>query len=170
MKTKPFETLEDGKTYINRKGESVTVRYIGADIPEDKFPYVDTYGVYYTKTGRFYSEESNICNLDLIEEVIKGEVVQEDTPSSDTLCPGIDQVPFEGIEAIGLIFKEGEEKYGRDNWKKQPDNKEYTAERTRHAIRHLWLYANGDRSEPHLAKVAWFCVTTIWREKQNDNK
>ena len=88
-----------------------------------------------------------------------------DTPKSEVLSPGVDQVPFEGIEAIGAIFAEGEIKYGRGNWKKQPDNDEYNRERCRHAIRHLMLWANGDRSENHIAKVAWFCVTTIWREK-----
>jgi hypothetical protein len=91
--------------------------------------------------------------------------MSESIPKSETLSPGLDQIPFVGIEAIGAIFAEGEKKYGRDNWKKQPNNDEYNAERTRHAIRHLFLWANGDRTEPHLAKVAWFCVTTIWREK-----
>lgn len=89
-----------------------------------------------------------------------------DKPKTEVLSPGVDQVPFEGIEAIGAIFAEGEKKYGKDNWKSAPSDAEYNAERTRHAIRHLFLWANGDRSEPHLAKVAWFCVTTIWREKQ----
>jgi hypothetical protein len=88
-----------------------------------------------------------------------------DKPKSETLSPGIEQIPFESLEAIGSIFSEGQIKYGLNNWKKQPDNEEYNTERLRHAIRHLTLYANGDRSEPHLAKVAWFCVTTIWREK-----
>lgn len=88
-----------------------------------------------------------------------------EVPKSEILAPGVDQVPFEGIEAIGAIFAEGEIKYGRGNWKKQPDNDEYNRERCRHAIRHLMLWANGDRSENHIAKVAWFCVTTIWREK-----
>lgn len=92
-----------------------------------------------------------------------------ETPQSEKLAPGVDQIPFEGIEAIGAIFAEGEKKYGINNWKKQPDNDDYNRERTRHAIRHLMLWANGDRSEPHLAKVAWFCVTTIWREKHGTN-
>ena len=87
-------------------------------------------------------------------------------PKSELLAPGVEQIPFEGLEAIGQIFSEGEKKYGLGNWKLQPANDEYNRERTRHAIRHLMLWANGDRSEPHLAKVAWFCVTTIWREKQ----
>ena len=84
---------------------------------------------------------------------------------SETLSPGIEQVPFEGIEAIGAVFEEGRVKYGVDNWKKAIGDKGYQTERTRHAIRHLTLWANGDRSEPHLAKVAWFCVTQIWTEK-----
>ena len=90
---------------------------------------------------------------------------QQTAPKTELLSPGVEQIPFEGLEAIGEIFSEGEKKYGLNNWKQQPDNVEYNRERTRHAIRHLMLWANGDRSEPHLAKVAWFCVTTIWREK-----
>jgi hypothetical protein len=95
---------------------------------------------------------------------------QQSAPKSELLAPGVEQIPFEGLEAIGQIFSEGEKKYGLDNWKSQPNNTEYNRERTRHAIRHLILWANGDRSEPHLAKVAWFCVTTIWREKQTKHQ
>ena len=93
-----------------------------------------------------------------------------DKPKTEELAPGVEQIPFEALEELGYIFAEGEKKYGRDNWKKQPDNKEYDNERTRHAIRHLMLWANGDRTEPHLAKVMWFCVTTIWREKNKGIK
>jgi hypothetical protein len=93
--------------------------------------------------------------------------VARDKPKSETLSPGIDQIPFESLEALGEIFAEGEAKYGRDNWKKVPNDHAYNAERTRHAIRHLYLWANGDRSEAHLAKVMWFCVTTLWREKHS---
>ena len=91
---------------------------------------------------------------------------EDSKPLSDIVAPGIDQIPFEAIEAIGEIFHEGESKYGRDNWKKGVKDKDYRAERCRHAIRHLYLWANGDRSKPHLAKVAWFCVTQIWTDKQ----
>ena len=102
----------------------------------------------------------------LIGFTMNGTPVQQSAPKSELLAPGVEQIPFEGLEAIGKIFSEREKKYGLDNWKLQPNNTEYNRERTRHAIRHLMLWANGDRSEPHLAKVAWFCVTTIWREKQ----
>lgn len=92
-------------------------------------------------------------------------------PASETVSPGIDQIPFEGLEAVGEIFKEGEEKYGRDNWKIPDSYGSYDSERLRHALRHLYLYANGDRSEDHLAKVAWFCLTQIYRiSKENPNE
>lgn len=82
---------------------------------------------------------------------------------TETVDPGLDEIPYEGLAAVGHIFKEGE-KYGRDNWKKGVGDIDYQRERCRHAIRHLILWANGDRSESHLAKVAWFCLTQIWIE------
>jgi hypothetical protein len=90
-------------------------------------------------------------------------------PTSEVVSPGIDQIPFEALEEIGAIFAEGEPKYGRDNWKQQPDNEEWDRERARHAIRHMFLHVHGDTSENHLAKVAWWAVTTIWRFKHRTN-
>lgn len=84
---------------------------------------------------------------------------------TEQLSPGIEQIPLSSLEALGLIFKEGEIKYGRDNWKNGVDDEQYQTERLRHAIRHLMLYANGDRSENHLAKVMWFCCTQIELER-----
>jgi hypothetical protein len=90
-------------------------------------------------------------------------------PKSEVLAPGVDQIPFEAMERLGAIFAEGEIKYGRDNWKTAPHDKEFNAERTRHAIRHLMLYANGDRQEDHLAKVLWFAAIMIWRTTHQEN-
>ena len=99
-----------------------------------------------------------------------------DKAKTEKVSPGIDQIPFESLEALGDIFVEGEEKYGRDNWKRGVDDIPFQRERARHARRHLYLWVNGDRSEPHLAKVMWFCVIQIWLDKQkpvipaNENK
>ena len=89
-------------------------------------------------------------------------------PKTETVSPGIDQIPFEGIEAIGQQFALGEPKYGRDNWKRGVDDTDYDQERCRHAMRHLWLWSNGDRSEDHLAKVGFFVVTQLWRESARE--
>lgn len=91
-----------------------------------------------------------------------------DKPKAKTevLGASLVQIPFEGLEAIGRIFEEGRLKYGLGNWKKAVGDKGFQEERCNHAIRHLMLWANGDRSEAHLAKVAWFCVTQTWNEAQ----
>lgn len=82
-------------------------------------------------------------------------------PKTEKLGTSPSQIPVEAIEAIGRIFEEGRVKYGRDNWKKGLNNPTYQEERLNHAIVHLFKYANGDTSEDHLAKVAWFCVTQL---------
>ncbi len=74
-------------------------------------------------------------------------------------------IPWEALHAIGRVFLEGEPKYGRDNWK--VGGRDYLDERCTHAIAHLQKWANGDRSEPHLAKVAWFCCIQIWHDTRS---
>jgi len=90
--------------------------------------------------------------------------LQQPTAKTEELGTFVEQIPFEGMEAMGKIFAEGSIKYGADNWKTNP-TKDYRKERCRHAIRHLMLWANGDRQEAHLAKVAWFCFTELWCQK-----
>lgn len=85
-------------------------------------------------------------------------------PKSDSLGTAYHLIPWEGLHEVGKIFVEGM-RYGRDNWKKEPNNTDYEEERCTHALEHLFKWANGDRSEAHLAKCAWFCLTQIWREK-----
>lgn len=81
---------------------------------------------------------------------------------TEKLGLGLDQIPLISLEKIGKIFLEGEKKYGRNNWRRGASDEEYKRERWNHAERHLRLYNEGDRSEDHLAKVAWYAITTIW--------
>lgn len=100
-----------------------------------------------------------------------------DGPSTELLSggygAGIDQIPLEVLTRLGNVFAEGERKYGRDNWRKRTSNDtSYTDERFRHALRHLMLWneeRNGHRApcgDDHLAKVMWFCGTTMERQRQ----
>lgn len=58
--------------------------------------------------------------------------------------------PF-GLFRLAKIYAEGAKKYGDRNWELgQP-----TGDVLNHAERHLQLWKQGDRSEDHLAKVAW---------------
>ena len=88
---------------------------------------------------------------------------------TDKVGTGLTLIPWYSILAIGSIFIEGL-RYGRDNWKKGVNDKEYQEERLEHAMLHLLKWKEGDRTESHLAKVAWFCVTQLELERiENEN-
>lgn len=82
--------------------------------------------------------------------------------SSTIDCEGVGQIPWESLKQLGAIFKEGEAKHGRGNWKKAVSDIPYQQERWEHAERHLRLYNEGDRSENHMAKVMWYACVQIW--------
>lgn len=84
---------------------------------------------------------------------------------SEKVPGGKRYIPLSAMEAVGAIFLEGVPKYGENNWKQGVFDRGYQMERWEHADRHLHLWAEGDRKEPHLAKVLWFCATQIELER-----
>lgn len=78
------------------------------------------------------------------------------------------QLPIEGLQRIAGVFSEGEQKYGRDNWKKGGEDYEYDA--ANHAFEHLKRYVdckyNGGvpTGEDDLAKVGWWVLTQCWHD------
>lgn len=89
---------------------------------------------------------------------------REQKAASDKVGTGLVLIPLYSLLNLGKIFIEGL-RYGRDNWKKGVNDKEYQEERLEHAILHLIKYKEGDRSEEHLAKVSWFCFTQLELER-----
>lgn len=178
--SKPSLILEEGKYYLNRDGE-----VIGPLKPDedDRYNWADLKGETYIKNGCYYSDcvESR---YDLISEyvgsrdkkidmIVETEMQINDDGSlvkakTDIVASGVAQVPYYSIEQIGSIFKEGEPKYGRDNWLKGVNDKTYQEQRAEHALRHLMLWMQGDRSENHLAKVGWFAVTQMELERREN--
>ena len=71
-----------------------------------------------------------------------------------------DLVP--GVREVAEVMGTGAEKYGIDNWKKLPPES-----CVNHAIRHLYLYLSGDRSEDHAAHAACNCLMLIELSKQS---
>ncbi len=78
-----------------------------------------------------------------------------------------DHVRFDLITPIGLrrlaeTCAEGARKYGEHNWTKGIP----ASQMLNHAIRHIYLYLEGDTSEDHLAHAAWnffMSEATVWR-------
>lgn len=104
------------------------------------------------------------------------------TVKTDKESFDLTQIPYHSLTRIGQVFKEGEVKYGRGNWKLGCHNIEYQLERANHAIKHLLIYIHlletGEYlgeikrlneilvdTEDDLAKVAWFCVTQMEIER-----
>lgn len=88
--------------------------------------------------------------------------------ATDKLGLGLTLIPYHSVMALGEIFIEGL-RYGKNNWRKGVNDPEYQEERLEHALRHLMLWKEGDRSENHLAKVMWFCATQLELERlEND--
>ena len=100
------------------------------------------------------SQDTKTCGTYPIEAF--PEAAQTEILKSD-----ISQIPYVPLVRIGLIFVEGEGKYGRNNWRKGVGDIPYQRERLNHALHHLLKYSDGDTTEDHLAKVAWYCVTQM---------
>lgn len=98
-------------------------------------------------------------------------------PKSESVGTGLNQIPINALRAIGAIFKEGEFKYGKNNWKGGVHNRPYQEDRYEHALNHLFEFKEQfdeadfagsaeliqlqRQMQQNLAKVAWFCVTQL---------
>jgi len=62
-----------------------------------------------------------------------------------------------GLKAVARTCAEGADKYGDYNWEKgQP-----VPDILNHAIKHIYEFLGGDRSEDHLAHAAWNLLAAI---------
>lgn len=76
--------------------------------------------------------------------------------------PRFDLIPVEGLHRLADLYARGAEKYGEDNWKKgQPYSRAYAS-----LFRHLIQWREGDRSEDHIAAVAWNAMALMYYEEQ----
>lgn len=77
--------------------------------------------------------------------------------SSDAEGTRYDLISPIGLAAVAAACAEGAAKYGAYNWERgQP-----ARDMLNHAIRHLYLFLGGDRSEDHLGHAAWNVIGAI---------
>jgi hypothetical protein len=152
--------LEEGKRYITSNGIMTSaLRKEGSIF----FGKVDNEEVIWNERGQ--ASHDPIVNI--VRELLTPSLPEKEKAGTDKVETGLTMIPFYSILRIGGIFVEGL-RYGRDNWKKGVNDKEYQEERLEHAMLHLIKWKEGDRSEDHLAKVAWFCVTQLELERLED--
>ena len=77
--------------------------------------------------------------------------------SSDAEAYRYDLISPIGLKAVARTCAEGAEKYGEFNWEKgQP-----VPDILNHAIKHIYEFLSGDRSEDHLGHAAWNLMAAI---------
>jgi hypothetical protein len=80
--------------------------------------------------------------------------------SSDAEATRYDLISPIGLEAVAKTCAEGAAKYSDFNWEAgMPVN-----DLLNHALRHVYQYLAGDRSEPHLPHAAWGLLAAIHSE------
>lgn len=65
-----------------------------------------------------------------------------------------------GLEAVARTAAEGAAKYGDHNWLRGMP----VHDLLNHALRHIFMFLSGDRSEPHLPHAAWGLLAAIHSE------
>jgi len=78
----------------------------------------------------------------------------KDIPHYSSVCPTAEK-------QLANIHKEGDARYGIDNWTVVEDLEKFRRDVFDHAREHMNLYLLGDRSENHLAKVMWGMAALI---------
>lgn len=77
--------------------------------------------------------------------------------SSDAELTRYDLISPIGLAAVAAACAEGAQKYGDYNWEKGMP----AADMVNHALRHIYVFLAGDRSEDHLGHAAWNLMAAI---------
>jgi hypothetical protein len=76
--------------------------------------------------------------------------------------PRYDLIPVVPLRRLADLYARGAEKYGEGNFEKgMPFRRVYAS-----LLRHIYQYAEGDRTEDHLAAVAWNAFALMFFEEQ----
>lgn len=62
-----------------------------------------------------------------------------------------------GIRRLAEVYAEGAKKYGVNNWQKGIPYSNLI----NHALRHIYLFLEGDKSEPHIPHAIWNLMTLV---------
>jgi hypothetical protein len=75
----------------------------------------------------------------------------------------LELIPLDVLHEIALVLTSGAERYGDDNWKLIEPR-----DHVNHAINHLFLWLDGDRTENHLGNAACRCLFAVWAAKYSE--
>lgn len=79
--------------------------------------------------------------------------------------PRIDLIPWEAIRREAVRMGEGAAAHGENNYRTGVHDQGFVTDRVNHLLRHALLYANGDRTDDHLAAIRANAGMLIWIEE-----
>ena len=82
--------------------------------------------------------------------------------SSDANNVRYDLITPVGLRRLAETYKEGSLKYGDNNWQKGFP----ASDVMNHAMRHIMLWLDGDKTEDHLAHATWNLLTIMHFEER----
>lgn len=75
-----------------------------------------------------------------------------------------DLFPPHALLAVAAVLSRGAEKYGEGNWIGLPVHSHLN-----HAVRHVYQWLSGDRSEEHLSHAACRLLMAVERQRLDDS-
>lgn len=80
--------------------------------------------------------------------------------------PRYDLIPVAALEREAVRWAEGADAHGENNYRKGIDDPAFIKDRINHLIEHALKYADGDRSDDHLAAIRCNAGMLMWFESQ----
>jgi len=80
--------------------------------------------------------------------------------------PRYDLIPLEAQRREAVRMAEGARKHGENNYQQGASDPAFRRDRINHLIEHALRYADGDRSEDHLAAIRCNTGMLIWLDSQ----
>lgn len=79
--------------------------------------------------------------------------------------PRYDLIPARALEREAARMADGADTHGENNYRRGKDDPAFQKDRLNHLIHHAIQYANGDRSDDHLAAIRCGAGMLIWFEE-----
>jgi hypothetical protein len=79
--------------------------------------------------------------------------------------PRFDLIPFEALRREAIRMAEGARAHGENNYQQGTADPAFIRDRINHLLAHALKYANGDRSEDHLAAIRCNAGMLTWLDE-----
>ena len=114
------------------------------------------------------AKQSNLRRAALAYKAATAPAVFTSGAKSSEEQPRIDLIPWEAIRREAVRMAEGAASHGENNYQRGRADAAFIRDRVNHLLAHALKYANGDRSDDHLAAIRANAGMLIWLDQAGD--